>query len=264
MTFISETDTTVSGTITTQNLVPAGVATDGSAVEIACNTKGACAIQVVGTWAGVLSLQGTIDGTNWVTIGMASAVKNIATDTYSASIPSASPGIYFAPCGAYVKLRVTALAATTGSAVITMNLTRASRSVTIDSGLPPGSAVLGNVNLTTSASQGGSLHSLVAAATTNATSVKAAPGTIYAHVISNKAITGMWFKFYNKASAPTVGTDVPVLQYLVPASTSISLNFGAAGLLFSNGIAFAITVLDAANDTTAVAAAQCYSTLVYK
>lgn len=263
MTFTPDNDITVSGDITTQNLVPAGIATAGSAVEIACNSKGACAIQVVGTWTGILSLQGTIDGLNWVTIGMASALKNIATDSYATVIPSATPGIYFATCGGYVRLRVTALGATTGTATVTMNLTRASRTATIDSALPPGSAVLGSVMLQNAPAQGATRHSLTATASTNATSVKSTAGTVYAHIISNKAITGMWFKFYDKASAPTVGTDVPVLQYLVPASTSISLSFGATGLKFTNGIAFATTGGDAANDTTAVAAAQCYSTIAY-
>lgn len=56
-------DTLVTGTITKQNLVPAGAATAGSSVS-AFLTDGASslAVQVTGTYTGALSLQGTVNG----------------------------------------------------------------------------------------------------------------------------------------------------------------------------------------------------------
>lgn len=110
----------VTGSITTQNLVPAGVATAGSAVEIALGGKqDTLAIQVTGTYTGVLSVQGSVDGTNWVTrSGASDLTKNDAVAT--ATIPSAAVGIWKFDVSAYGKCRVTGLAAMTGTAVVTL------------------------------------------------------------------------------------------------------------------------------------------------
>jgi len=94
------------------------------------------------------------------------------------------------------------------------------------------------------------------AATTNATSVKASAGRLMGLCASNAGAGAAFVKLYNKASAPTVGTDVPVLTIPVPASSVLSLDLGALGRQFTLGIALAITNLVADSDTTAVAAAQ--------
>jgi hypothetical protein len=97
---------------------------------------------------------------------------------------------------------------------------------------------------------------LSSAATTNATSLKASAGTMYGCTCSNGGAAAAFVKLYNKASAPTVGTDVPILTIPIPASSVVSLNLGELGHRFSTGIALAITNLVADTDTTAVAAAQ--------
>lgn len=61
------------------------------------------------------------------------------------------------------------------------------------------------------------LSALTSAATTNATSVKTTGGTIYNIVASNTGVTDVYLKIYNKASAPTVGTDIPVYTCVIPA-----------------------------------------------
>lgn len=94
------------------------------------------------------------------------------------------------------------------------------------------------------------------AATTNATSVKGSAGTVHSITTSNTGAAAAYVKFYNKATAPTVGTDVPVFTITVPASGSVNLHGGALGMRFGTGIALAITNLAADTDTTAVAAAQ--------
>lgn len=94
------------------------------------------------------------------------------------------------------------------------------------------------------------------AATTNATSVKASAGTLFAICCSNGGAAAAFVKLYNKASAPTVGTDVPVLTIPIPASSVLPLNLGTLGHRFATGIALAITNLVADTDTTAVAASQ--------
>lgn len=96
---------------------------------------------------------------------------------------------------------------------------------------------------------------IAAAASTNATSVKATPGKVYNITLYNNAAYAVFLKLYNKASAPTVGTDVPVLTVGVPATaTGGSRDINLDGMDFSLGIAYAITKLVADNDTTVVVA----------
>jgi hypothetical protein len=61
---------------------------------------------------------------------------------------------------------------------------------------------------------------LISAASTNGTSLKASAGTLYVLYAINTNAAVRYIKFYNKASAPTVGTDTPVATFAVPASTT--------------------------------------------
>lgn len=108
------------GSITTQNLVPAGAATAGSAVELFTQKATVLVIQVTGTWTGALSVQVTNDGVNWITLAGATAINNVATATGAATIPSGTNGVYSASIPGNTKTRVTGLAAMTGTAVVTL------------------------------------------------------------------------------------------------------------------------------------------------
>lgn len=94
------------------------------------------------------------------------------------------------------------------------------------------------------------------AATTNATSIKASAGTLWSITATNTNAAIRYLKLYNKASAPTVGTDVPVLSIAIPATGIAQVDGGSNGIRFGTGIAFAITASAADNDTTAVAATE--------
>lgn len=94
------------------------------------------------------------------------------------------------------------------------------------------------------------------AASTNLTSVKATAGTVYGVAAFNAGAAAAYVKLYNKASAPALATDVPVLVIPVPAGTSVVFSLCALGHRFGTGIALAITGGVADTDTTAVAAAQ--------
>lgn len=95
---------------------------------------------------------------------------------------------------------------------------------------------------------------VTSAASTNATSVKASAGTLYSITASNTAASARYLKLYNKASAPTVGTDVPVLTITLAASSTVNVPFGALGHRFGTGIALAITGAAGDSDTTAIGA----------
>lgn len=97
----------------------------------------------------------------------------------------------------------------------------------------------------------------ISAATTNATSVKASAGKIHSIIAINTVGNIRYLKLYNRASAPTVGTDVPIHTIPIPANVSgagVAISFGDIGLAFSTGIAFAITANVADNDATAIGA----------
>jgi hypothetical protein len=113
---------------------------------------------------------------------------------------------------------------------------------------------------------GSTPYHLVSAATTNATSVKASAGTLYDVFVSSVNAAARYLKIYDKASAPTVGSDTPALTILIPGNTA---GGGAAkgwfrGVAFSNGIAFALTTGAADADTGAVAASEIVVNLAYK
>lgn len=104
---------------------------------------------------------------------------------------------------------------------------------------------------------------LIAANTTNATSLKASAGQIYSISIVNAAAALRYVKFYNKASAPTVGTDTPVYVIGLAATSSVQLAIDP-GLTFTTGIAFATTTGIADSDATAVAANDLAISIGYK
>ena len=107
--------------------------------------------------------------------------------------------------------------------------------------------------LPTATASGVTPSRVVAAASTNATSLKASAGQVYEIDVFNPAAYTVFLKFYNKASAPTVGTDTPVWTIPIQAGGGYSRSF-YEGRAFSTGIAYAITKLQADSDTTVVVA----------
>ena len=98
---------------------------------------------------------------------------------------------------------------------------------------------------------------LIAAASTNATSVKASAGTLGFIYAVNMNAALRYLKLYNKASSPTVGSDTPVATLPIPASTTgagFMLQIPGNGASFTTGIALALTTGIADADTGAVSA----------
>lgn len=61
--------------------------------------------------------------------------------------------------------------------------------------------------------------------------------------------------FYNKATAPTLGTDTPVISFAIPANANFNIRLPDRGLYFATGIAYAFTTDIATIPTTGAAAA---------
>lgn len=117
-----------------------------------------------------------------------------------------------------------------------------------------------------STSGGLSPHVTISAASTNATVVKGTPGQMYAVQMFNTSASPRFVKLYNKATAPTVGTDTPIKTLTVPGNTAgagLVLNWND-GIEFTAGIGFAITAGVAHSDTSAVGADEVVVNIDFK
>lgn len=240
-------------TISTQNLNPTtGVPTALSTalLDMSKVPSDTASVQIVGTYTGALTPQVSNDGVNWKTMGGLPLV-DVTTGIGVATVASASQTIYQVDVSAYRYFRLSANAAVTGAAVVTLVGTESNGLVGLDMAIPAGSAQIGLVG-----TPAGSQIALTSAATTNATSSKSTAGNLFEIAADNFNAAARFLKLYNKASAPTVGTDVPVLTIPIPANGSVCIPFGTIGKRFTTGIAFAITGLQAVADTTAIAAGE--------
>ena len=128
-----------------------------------------------------------------------------------------------------------------------------------------GTVAMGNASVTSSSNNVTGSHNLIAAATTNSTLVKSSAGKLISGRVYNASAAVKFLKVYNKATAPTVGTDTPVLTLPIPAGAALDLwnVFGTYGLYFATGIGYGITGLAANADTTAVAAGDVIVSILY-
>jgi hypothetical protein len=113
------------------------------------------------------------------------------------------------------------------------------------------------------AALGITLFRQIAAGTTNATSIKGASGSVGSITVNNTSAAIKYLKFYNKATAPTVGTDIPVLVFAVPPTSTVVFAPTVA-IPFTAGIASATTALGTDADATAVTASDLSFTIIYR
>lgn len=222
-----------------------------------------------GTYAGVTAnFEATLDGTNWFPV--------FGSNTSAASVVS-SPALgtnqiaaYDIIVGPFIQFRIRSSAWTSGSALTqvafgTESYDPAPNVQVVNSAvLGTGANVIGAVTPVAAFGSGGVVtnHHLVAAATTNATSVKASAGSIGSIVLANTAAAIKFFKLFNKASAPTVGTDVPTVTVGIPPTSTLFWD-PAIYYRMTTGIAYAITNLSPDLDATAVTAGDVIVSIQY-
>ena len=135
----------------------------------------------------------------------------------------------------------------------------------ITNALPVGSNLIGDVGLQPRTTGGLLMDKTTSAASTNATSLKASAGQVYSAQVFNVNAAVRYFKLYNKASAPTVGTDTPVKTLAIPGNTAGGgfVISWPQGLAFGTGIAWALTTEATDAGTTGVAADEITVNLDY-
>lgn len=104
-----------------------------------------------------------------------------------------------------------------------------------------------------------SASKLLSAATTNPTLLKASAGRLYGYQLANLTAAWKFVRFYNKASAPTVGTDAPLFVVAIPPNGMTDIFF-TVPVTFSAGIGYSITGAVADLDATAVGANEVQGT----
>ena len=108
------------GTITTRNVSTLWKATGNSAVVLPVEGPySVLAIQTTGTYTGALTVQSSVDGLTWVSYA-GSQILNMNTGLYLATITSALQSTFQVDISRMKYVRVTALAAVTGSVRVTM------------------------------------------------------------------------------------------------------------------------------------------------
>lgn len=96
---------------------------------------------------------------------------------------------------------------------------------------------------------------LSAAASTNSTLVKGSAGDLFRVTGYNSKASAVYLKLYNKATAPTCGTDTPVQTHYIPATAKFDIEF-TVPYYFATGIGYCLTGAGADADTTALVAAD--------
>lgn len=193
------------------------------------------------------------------------AQRSNAASTFEATATSLAATPVYAwnvSVGGWRFLRVRVTAHTSGSANWTLTATDAVSAFAPP--IPPssvainaGSALIGDMAGGTRTTAGGlaTVARLVSsAATTNATVAKSSAGRVYALRAYNTTTSIIYLKLYNKATTPTVGTDVPVVTLALKPQDQFALDFGLIGQSFASGISYSITANPADNDNTAIAA----------
>lgn len=208
-------------------------------------------VQIIGSagiTAGAVTFEQSNNGTTWFAMNAYEASQYIATPPAYVGVLTVTANanrIYTARFHCrYVRLRIsTAFVGGTVQAItrFTSNdITPFATAVVPYNAAWAVSAAPNTANVATTA---------LTTASTNAAVVVNAARTLYGMVLSNPTATPAYLKLYNKATTPTVGTDVPVATYPIPANSTVSDGY-PWGFRFSAGISYAVTGGIADNDTS--------------
>lgn len=225
---------------------------NGQLLALEVTQLNTCRVEFSGTYAFTGTFEVSNDSTNgtdgtWFPLQMAQTNANIvalshatanATQAYEANVNEAT----------WVRVRLTAYTSTGTHQVLITGTDAATEP-------NPVVQVAGTVPVTaTTTPVAPSSISVNTTASTNLSNQKATAGSLFELTISNPTATAVSVKLYNKATAPVVATDVPVVTETVAAGATVSREYGAVGKRFTLGIGLAATALPADTDATVAVA----------
>ena len=218
-------------------------------------------IYCTGTFAGAnCTFEGSVDGTNY--FGVQAVRTNANTIELTTGVLAAAPAYAWElSVNGLTNFRVRSTAFTSGTQVWRFQpapyATEPIPAAQVTATQPISGTVTATVATTTnipSTAQGASTtHHAISAASPNATSVKAGAGVINNITLSNNTASAKFFKLFNLATAPTVGSSTPVATVMIPANDTISVGCGPFGIRLATGIAYSLTGLMPIADATALA-----------
>lgn len=228
-------------------------------------------VRVNGTFTGSIVFEASDDQTNWYPIYMVRGSS--AAGESSRALSGTTLESWRANIAGWRFFRVRCTAYTSGTATITISpITLPFEPAAVQStGGSVTATLAASTNLAADVSNGVRTtatnamlrQKIISAASTNATLVKNAAGRVYGWQLTNTHATAVrYVKIYNKASAPTVGTDVPTDVIAIPPGSNVDV-LGTIGVSYATGIALAITGGPTDNDATAVAANDVIGSLFY-
>lgn len=222
-----------------------------------------------GTFSGVncafeASLELTGD-TNWFSVQAARTNAN-TPETTTGALSAQPTYAWEASVNAYKRIRVRATARASGAqswrfvqgtyATEPIPIAQVTATQPV-SGTVTATVTAGTVNPVVPATP----YFLNSAATTNGALIITGTSGLQSFYATNTGAAAAYVKLYNKATAPTVGTDTPEMIIVVPAAAAgvpgvATLPIGFSGFRFALGLGIAVTGGAADADTTAVAAGQ--------
>jgi hypothetical protein len=232
------------------NYTSTGAISSGTVLigPVDCSQFREVSVQVlaVGTGGTAPVLQISNDGTNWLNISVVNTNGAIASTMGSGAISVAS--LFNAK-----QFRVLSQGnQTSGTTTLVAYASQQATPKLYQSVVVTGSPTV-VTNSAASPSYGfGLYHTLVSAASTNATSVKGSAGTIGTLSLTNASMAWAFFKLVNKASAPTPGTDTAVINIGVAPNTTLDCSTAFAGLRMTTGIAYYVSAGTSLTDNTAL------------
>lgn len=229
-----------------------------AAVDVSAYKWGS--VQATGTWSGTLTVQGSNDNSNFVSV--LSIDPNSINSSPSATFTTNSIR-HFPIMFRYLRIRMTGYTSGTATGVLELYTTTSvwNGMWTVQPGNTANTTPWYSNSVGTTG--GTSDYHLISTASTNANSIKASAGQVYGYEIYNTNAAARFVKLYNKASAPTVGTDTPFRTIGVAPNSRVSGTF-SNGIAFATGIAIATTTGIADTDSTAVGASDLSIDIDYK
>jgi hypothetical protein len=207
-------------------------------------------IQFTGAFVAAYTFQTSNDNINWLPMPLCFVNSTAGYYRYNVTTPNFM--LFGQVIGKYFRCRCTAYTSGTGHAIAEFHTS------------PTGPLQVVSLTYNQACTSGGALkYALNSANSTNATNVKNVQTHLYGYSISNTSVSPIYFKIYDKANTPIVGTDVPALRIMIPAGNSVTFS-SDIGVVFNLGLGFGCTTGVADNNTGAVGAGDVLVNLYYK
>lgn len=241
--------------------VSGAISANGQSVAVPTGAFNGAVFAWWGTFAGIgLAFEAAYEPSlvNWIAISALPAAGGSPVTTLTGQNAANAYEVY-APGALAVRIRATAFT----SGAMNVRAVPVAMMQDIAPALSGGSVTVASGAVTvagqiSSANGGLTLVSRLAsaAASVNASVAKASAGRLYKIYGYNAATSVRFLKLYNKSTAPTVGTDTPVVTIPLTPSREFDIDLGVIGQYFSSGISYGLTTGAVDTDTGALTAAD--------